>query len=121
MKPKTEIIDANIASATATHRPEFATAISRLRRTSGSSLVPNTKDRHERPPGTDRPVSILRLRAVLAKLGISRTGLYERIKRGDFPRQIQLGPKAVGWLQHEVEAWLEQRIEISRPSSGSQS
>lgn len=62
--------------------------------------------------------SILRLPAVLRKVGISRTGLYERISRGEFPKQVQLGPKAVGWLDYEVDTWLADRIAASRSTEG---
>lgn len=103
-----------------------ALAVPRSRHAATRSADQATKPQPPLPPRTVdavvsacRPASILRLHAVLAKLGISRTGLYERIKRGEFPKQIQLGPKTVGWLQHEVEDWLADRIEASRRDSGS--
>ncbi|MBF4438472.1 AlpA family phage regulatory protein, partial [Vibrio anguillarum] len=34
--------------------------------------------------------------------------------KGDFPLSISLGDRAVGWLQAEVNQWLEQRISASR-------
>lgn len=47
---------------------------------------------------------VLRLRAVRDRTALSRSSLYARIKQGEFPRQIKIGPRAVGWLEHEVEA-----------------
>jgi prophage regulatory protein len=53
---------------------------------------------------------ILRRREAQAKTGLAKTQLYQQIAEGKFPKQIRLGPKAVGWLEHEVDAWIEQRI-----------
>jgi prophage regulatory protein len=49
------------------------------------------------------------LRAEVEKrVGLSRSPLYARIKRGEFPRPIRRGSsKAVGWLESEVDAWIE--------------
>jgi prophage regulatory protein len=62
---------------------------------------------------TDRapssPRVILRLRQVVARTGLARSTLYERIQAGTFPAQISLGPRAVGWLESDVEAWIAGR------------
>jgi prophage regulatory protein len=50
---------------------------------------------------------IIRLPAVQEKTGLKHTEIYDRIKLGTFPRQVPLGPKAVGWLEHEIDAWIE--------------
>lgn len=54
--------------------------------------------------------NILRRRQVEVRTGLSRSTIYERIKAGAFPRPIHLGPKSVGWLEAEVNAWLDARI-----------
>lgn len=33
-------------------------------------------------------------------------------KRGEFPRRIKLGPKRVGWLEHEIDEWLQKRQRV---------
>ena len=33
-------------------------------------------------------------------------------KAGHFPKRVQLGPCRVGWVESEVDAWLEERIKI---------
>lgn len=58
--------------------------------------------------------SIRRLPAVKARTGLSRSTIYLRIAEGTFPRPIALGPRAVGWLESEIEDWLRQRVEESR-------
>jgi prophage regulatory protein len=60
--------------------------------------------------------TILRLPAVKASVGLSRSTIYLRIAEGTFPKPVSLGSRAVGWLQSEIEGWMHQRIELSRES-----
>lgn len=53
---------------------------------------------------------ILRLNEVIARCGRSRSSIYADIDRGEFPKPIKLGPRAVGWLASDIEAWIQQRI-----------
>lgn len=52
------------------------------------------------------------------RIGLSRSHIYSMMADGIFPRQINLGPRAVGWLEIEIDAWLEQRIKERRLSNG---
>jgi len=56
-------------------------------------------------------LTILRRKQVEARTGLSRSTIYLRIQEGTFPRPINLGVRAVGWLEAEIEAWLTLRIE----------
>ena len=58
--------------------------------------------------------TILRLPEVKKTTGLSRSTIYSRISRGTFPRPVNLGARAVGWIEAEIEEWLQQRIEASR-------
>ena len=49
---------------------------------------------------------ILRKPQVLMAIGMGNTWLYSAIARGQFPRPVKLGSRAVGWRKSEVEAWL---------------
>jgi prophage regulatory protein len=60
------------------------------------------------------PTTILRLVHVKARTGLSRSTIYLRIKDGSFPTPIALGPRSVGWLEADVEAWIEARVRQSR-------
>jgi len=57
---------------------------------------------------------ILRLPAVKARTGLSRSTIYLRVAEGKFPKPISLGARAVGWVDVEVDAWLAGQIELSR-------
>lgn len=61
--------------------------------------------------------TILRRRQVEARTGLSRSTIYERMRQGAFPRQIALGAKSVGWLESEVEAWIDTQIDRSRETA----
>ena len=60
------------------------------------------------------PKKIVRLPGVKILTGLSRSTIYLREADGSFPRRGSLGGRAVGWVDAEVEAWLEQQIERSR-------
>ncbi len=59
-------------------------------------------------------ISILRLPAVKARTGLSRSTIYLRISKGTFPKQVSLGGRAVGFVESEIEEWLSHQIERSR-------
>lgn len=50
------------------------------------------------------PNKILRKPSVLNRTGWSAPTLWRRVKDGSFPPPRQIGPRAVGWLESEVEA-----------------
>ena len=57
---------------------------------------------------------ILRLKDVIAMTGLSRSTIYLRMEQGNFPQQINLGSRAVGWISSEIKEWIEARIKVSR-------
>lgn len=58
--------------------------------------------------------TILRLPEVKSRTGLSRSTIYARIKEGTFPSSVSLGARAVGWIDSEIQQWLEEKIEKSR-------
>ena len=54
---------------------------------------------------------ILRRKQVEARTGLSRSTIYARIKAGTFPAPVSLGPRAVGWIDGDVERWICDRID----------
>ena len=63
----------------------------------------------------------IRLDEVLSRTGFGRTSIYRKMEDGSFPKSLKLGgpPKdprifdssAVGWIEDEVDQWIESRIE----------
>lgn len=64
-----------------------------------------------------RAPTILRRAQVLARTGLSRSTIYQYIQSGHFPSPLQLGPRAVGWLESDVNAWIAGRTSPARPTS----
>jgi len=54
--------------------------------------------------------NILRLPAVKARTGLSRSSIYAFVKQGRFPRPIHIGPRSVGWFDTAIDAWMEECI-----------
>jgi len=54
--------------------------------------------------------SFLRLKQVKAVTGMSRSWIYEAIRRGEFPAPIPLGVRAVAWDSADIAAWQATRI-----------
>ncbi len=48
----------------------------------------------------------LRLPEVMHLCGLSRSTIYELIRKGEFPPQVSLGGKKCGLLHSEVTAWM---------------
>lgn len=64
------------------------------------------------------PLVILRRCQVEARTGLSASTIYRRIAEGSFPPPIDLGGgRSVGWLEHEIEAFIASRIEASRKTA----
>ena len=53
---------------------------------------------------------ILRRKAVEAKTGHSTSTIYEKMAAGEFPKPIRLGARAVGWIEEEIDQYLDRRI-----------
>jgi prophage regulatory protein len=47
---------------------------------------------------------------VTSKTGLRRARIYRLVAAGRFQRPIKLGVPASGWLEHEIDAWLEERV-----------
>jgi len=63
---------------------------------------------------SDMAEAILRLPAVKARTGLSRSTIYLRSSQGHFPKPIALGPRSVGWIESEIVAWIAERIRKTR-------
>jgi prophage regulatory protein len=61
-----------------------------------------------------QPKKIIRLPRTIEKTQLSRSTIYSLIKAGDFPQQIKLSSRAMGFLESEVDAWVEARVAASR-------
>jgi prophage regulatory protein len=54
--------------------------------------------------------TMLRLPAVKSRTGLSRSSIYKFQAEGRFPQTIRLGVRSVGWLEAEIDEWLNRRV-----------
>jgi len=62
----------------------------------------------------DLKYSVLRLPAVIQQTGLSRSAIYQRISENNFPKSINLGGRAVGWLSSDISSWVKNRLAATR-------
>jgi len=60
-------------------------------------------------------IQILRHAEVRTKLNVSSAKLFDMVAKGLFPRPFQLipGGRAVGWLESDVNQWIQDRKELN--------
>jgi len=58
--------------------------------------------------------AVLRWPEVAKIIPISRSHAHALASQGKFPKPIKLGPRASGWLESEINAWISERIAESR-------
>lgn len=64
------------------------------------------------------PRTILRIEGVFCRTGLKRTMLYDLIAKGQFPKQVSLGARAIGFYEDEVDEWIRNRDSAKRHSEG---
>jgi prophage regulatory protein len=47
-------------------------------------------------------------------VGLSRSSIYCAVAEKRFPQPVRLGARAVGWLESEVDDWVNNQIALSR-------
>lgn len=53
---------------------------------------------------------LLRRAEVEFKTGLSRSAIYENIRKCTFPEPVRLSSNSVAWLCSEIDEWINQRI-----------
>ena len=56
----------------------------------------------------------MRLPKVLEATGLSKTAVYARARRGEFPSPVSIGPRTSAWVEEEVQEWIARRIAAAR-------
>lgn len=57
-------------------------------------------------------MKVIKVPEVLERCAISRASLYRLLQRNEFPRQVRLGIRSVGFYEHEVNQWLAERQRV---------
>jgi prophage regulatory protein len=62
--------------------------------------------------------SIIRLPETIQATGLSRSTIYALVSRGEFPKQIKLSPRTMGFLRSEVSDWIASKAEARNEVKG---
>ena len=57
---------------------------------------------------------IIRLSELCKKTGRAPSTAWKDVRNGTFPPPVRLGPRAVGWRESEIDAWLDARLIATR-------
>jgi prophage regulatory protein len=49
---------------------------------------------------------LIRLPEVMARVGLKRSAIYQRMSQGRFPKSRSLGGKCTVWVEAEIDAWI---------------
>ena len=63
---------------------------------------------------SEQPEKFLRLADVQRRVPYSRSTIYLLMSRGEFPAPVNLGARAVAWLESDIEEWMAARIASKR-------
>lgn len=57
---------------------------------------------------------VKRLNGVKSMVGLSRSTIYALMVAGKFPKSISLGERSVGWLESDIDAWIDSKVAASK-------
>ncbi len=64
------------------------------------------------------PNRLLKIGEVARLTTMHRATIYRAIARGEFPEQIRLTPRRVGWDLAEIRDWIDVQRTLSRGTAG---
>ncbi len=57
------------------------------------------------------PQRFLRLKEVISRTGLSRSAIYSLMNQNSFPKSVLLAQRSVGWLESDIEAWVNVKVQ----------
>lgn len=48
----------------------------------------------------------------MTAVGLKKSAIYKKVKAGEFPAPVKLGPHAIGWLESAVQGWIKKTAGI---------
>jgi prophage regulatory protein len=62
-----------------------------------------------KPEPIHRTSRIIRKPALAERIGVHHMTIWRWCKSGTFPKPVRLGANSIGWYEHEIEEWLNNR------------
>lgn len=63
--------------------------------------------------------SLIRLSEVQRRTGYSKAWLYRLMSEKRFPLPVKIGARAIAFMESEIDAWIQERINASRSATPS--
>jgi len=57
-------------------------------------------------------MKVIRLAQVMVSTGLGRSTIYKYIAKGEFPTSFKISERCVGWLESEVQQWIQSRLDM---------
>lgn len=75
-------------------------------------MSPHSAESHNETP--EQSLRFLRMSQVEEKIGLCKRTIWRKIKAESFPSPVPLGDNSVGFVESEIEEWMQTRI-AARP------
>ena len=72
-----------------------------------TSAVEHIVDSPTEVPMAQSQMRLIRLPEVMARVGIKRSTIYQRMAEGRFPKGRSVGPKSTVWVEAEIDEWIK--------------
>lgn len=53
---------------------------------------------------------LIRMPDVMLLTGLSRSSIYFQMKTKEFPQKIQIGERAIAWLESDIHEWINNKL-----------
>ena len=54
--------------------------------------------------------TLITLETVMERTSMSKSRIYDGIRKRTFPRPVRVGERRRAWIESEIDAWIEARI-----------
>jgi prophage regulatory protein len=54
---------------------------------------------------------ITRIPEIVKQTGLPKSSIYALLKEGKFPKPVQLSRRCIGFVESEIQAWIQSRID----------
>ena len=58
---------------------------------------------------TPPPGRLIRRKELEDRIGLARSTIYRMMNKGEFPKPVKIGRRAVAWPESEIERWIAER------------
>ena len=68
------------------------------------------REQRQAARGGARKRTLITLDTVVERTSLSKTRIYERIRKGTFPRPVRVGARRRAWVDCEIDDWIDRCV-----------